>query len=73
MYRNAQAPENVSLQVHKGGFVAVVGLNGAGKTTLFNAVSGLIPCRRHSPRRPRPLRNRTTAMIAPSGRASLAA
>jgi ABC-type Mn2+/Zn2+ transport system ATPase subunit len=41
--RKAQALENVSLHVHKGGFVAVVGPNGAGKATLFNAVSGLIP------------------------------
>jgi branched-chain amino acid transport system ATP-binding protein len=43
MYGKARVLESVSLQVHKGGFVAVVGLNGAGKTTLFNAVSGLIP------------------------------
>ena len=53
VYGKAQALEDVSLHVHQGEFVAVVGLNGAGKTTLFNAVSGLDPlCRRHSPRRP---------------------
>ena len=43
VYGKAQALENVSLHVHQGEFVAVVGLNGAGKTTLFNAISGLIP------------------------------
>ena len=43
VYGKAQALENVSLHVHQGEFVAIVGLNGAGKTTLFNAVSGLVP------------------------------
>ena len=33
----------MSLHVHEGEFVSVVGLNGAGKTTLFNAISGLVP------------------------------
>ncbi|HEY4924439.1 MAG TPA: ATP-binding cassette domain-containing protein, partial [Roseiarcus sp.] len=33
-YGKAQALENVSLHVHQGEFVSVVGLNGAGKTTL---------------------------------------
>ncbi len=42
-YGKAQALENVSLHVHAGEFVSVVGLNGAGKTTLFNAISGLLP------------------------------
>jgi branched-chain amino acid transport system ATP-binding protein len=42
-YGKAQALENVSLHVHQGEFVSVVGLNGAGKTTLFNAISGLLP------------------------------
>ena len=42
-YDRAQALEKVSLHVHRGEFVAVVGLNGAGKTTLFNAISGLVP------------------------------
>ena len=38
-----------SLHVHRGEFVAVVGLNGAGKTTLFNAVSGLAAVFRRHP------------------------
>ncbi len=43
LYGKAQALEQVSLEVHAGEFVSVVGLNGAGKTTLFNAISGLVP------------------------------
>jgi branched-chain amino acid transport system ATP-binding protein len=40
LYGKAQALDNVSLHVHEGEFVSVVGLNGAGKTTLFNAITG---------------------------------
>jgi ABC-type branched-subunit amino acid transport system ATPase component len=43
LYGKAQALDNVSIHVHPGEFVSVVGLNGAGKTTLFNAISGLVP------------------------------
>ncbi len=42
LYGKAQALQDVSLHVHEGEFVSVVGLNGAGKTTLFNAISGLV-------------------------------
>jgi branched-chain amino acid transport system ATP-binding protein len=42
-YGKAQALDNVSIHVHHGEFVSVVGLNGAGKTTLFNAISGFLP------------------------------
>ncbi|HQT89245.1 MAG TPA: ATP-binding cassette domain-containing protein [Acidiphilium sp.] len=42
-YGKAQALDDVSIRVHQGEFVSVVGLNGAGKTSLFNAMSGLIP------------------------------
>jgi branched-chain amino acid transport system ATP-binding protein len=43
LYGKAVALQDVSLHVHEGEFVSVVGLNGAGKTTLFNAISGLVP------------------------------
>ena len=42
-YGKAQALQKVSVHVHAGEFVSIVGLNGAGKTTLFNAISGLVP------------------------------
>lgn len=35
-----QALNNVSLDVHDGDFVTVIGSNGAGKTTLYNAITG---------------------------------
>jgi branched-chain amino acid transport system ATP-binding protein len=43
LYGKARALDDVSIDVHEGEFVSVVGLNGAGKTTLFNAISGLVP------------------------------
>ncbi len=42
-YGKAQALDGVSIHVHRGEFVSVVGLNGAGKTTLFNTISGFLP------------------------------
>ena len=41
-YNGAMALNNVSINVKKGEFVAVVGPNGAGKTTLLKAISGLL-------------------------------
>ncbi len=41
-YNGAMALNNVSVNVNKGEFVAVVGPNGAGKTTLLKAISGLL-------------------------------
>ena len=80
LYGKAQALEDVSIHVHEGEFVSVVGLNGAGKTTLFNAISGLVPlCRRHrldgQPARaacPAP-RSRATASCSARRRASCSA
>jgi branched-chain amino acid transport system ATP-binding protein len=66
-YGKAQALEKVSIHVHKGEFVAVVGLNGAGKTTLFNAISGLLPWSGEIRREGRALRGKTPAAIARGG------
>ena len=67
LYGKAQALEDVSLHVHKGEFVAVVGLNGAGKTTLFNAVSGLVGYAGEIRREGKTLRGQSAATIAREG------
>jgi ABC-type branched-subunit amino acid transport system ATPase component len=67
LYGKAQALDGVSLHVHEGEFVSVVGLNGAGKTTLFNAISGLVPYSGEVRWHGAPLRGRTAAAIARSG------
>jgi branched-chain amino acid transport system ATP-binding protein len=41
-YGGLRALSDVSLEVERGRFVAVVGPNGAGKTTLFKAISGTV-------------------------------
>ncbi|MBV8795059.1 MAG: ATP-binding cassette domain-containing protein [Hyphomicrobiales bacterium] len=66
-YDKAQVLENVSLHVHEGEFVAIVGLNGAGKTTLFNAISGLVPYAGAIRRKGRSLGGQTAATIAREG------
>jgi branched-chain amino acid transport system ATP-binding protein len=66
-YGKAQALEDVSIHVHAGEFVSVVGLNGAGKTTLFNAISGLLPYSGEIRREGKPLRGRSAAAIARGG------
>ena len=67
LYGKAQALQNVSLHVHEGEFVSVVGLNGAGKTTLFNAISGLVPHAGDILWAGGPLRGTTPAAIARGG------
>jgi branched-chain amino acid transport system ATP-binding protein len=66
-YGKAQALEKVSIHVHAGEFVSVVGLNGAGKTTLFNAISGLLPYTGEIRRQGASLRGQTAATIARKG------
>src|SRR6185437_2622830 len=66
-YGKAQALENVSIHVHQGEFVSVVGLNGAGKTTLFNAISGMLPYSGETRREGSVLRGLTPAAIARRG------
>jgi branched-chain amino acid transport system ATP-binding protein len=41
-YGRIQALHGVSLQVHKGEIVTLIGANGAGKTTILKTVSGLL-------------------------------
>jgi branched-chain amino acid transport system ATP-binding protein len=66
-YGKAQALENVSVHVHAGEFVSVVGLNGAGKTTLFNTISGLLNYVGDIRREGGSLRGQTAATIARNG------
>ena len=41
-YGKAAALRGISLEVHEGEIVTLIGANGAGKTTTLNAVSGLL-------------------------------
>jgi branched-chain amino acid transport system ATP-binding protein len=66
-YGKAQALEDVSIHVHAGEFVSVVGLNGAGKTTLFNAISGLLPYSGEIRCRGVPMRGLSAAVVARNG------
>lgn len=40
-YGNIHAVQDVSLEVHEGEIVSLIGANGAGKTTILQAISGL--------------------------------
>ncbi len=66
-YGKAQALECVSLHVHEGEFVSVIGINGAGKTTLFNAISGFVPHSGDILWANTPLRGKSAAAIARGG------
>ncbi len=63
-YGKAQALQNVSIHIHEGEFVSIVGLNGAGKTTLFNTISGLLPYSGEIVRGGEKLRGTSAARIA---------
>ena len=43
-YADLQVLHGVSLEVHEGEVVAIVGANGAGKSTTIDAISGLVAC-----------------------------
>ena len=47
-YGDLKALKDISFQVKKGEFVALVGSNGAGKTTLMNTIMGLLKPRKGS-------------------------
>jgi branched-chain amino acid transport system ATP-binding protein len=66
-YGKAQALEDVSIHIHAGEFVSVVGLNGAGKTTLFNTISGFLPYTGDIRREGVALRGQTAATLARNG------
>jgi len=44
-YAAITALHGVSLQIHQGDIVTLIGANGAGKTTTLKAISGLLKCR----------------------------
>ena len=41
-YGEKNVLHNISLNVHKGELVCLLGVSGIGKTTLFNIISGLL-------------------------------
>lgn len=44
-YGNIQALREVSLTIHSGEIVTLIGANGAGKSTTLMSISGIVPCR----------------------------
>jgi branched-chain amino acid transport system ATP-binding protein len=44
-YGNVQALRDVSLTIHQGEIITLIGANGAGKSTTLMTISGIVPCR----------------------------
>ena len=44
VYYPTVAVDDISISLHKGDILALVGANGAGKSTLIKALSGVVPC-----------------------------
>ena len=44
-YGNVHALRDVSLTIHKGEIITLIGANGAGKSTTLMAISGIVACR----------------------------
>ena len=47
-YGDAQALDEVSLEIPQGAIVAIVGANGAGKTSLIRTIGGMVKPKRGS-------------------------
>jgi branched-chain amino acid transport system ATP-binding protein len=66
-YGGVQAVRGVSLNVHAGQVVGLVGANGAGKTSILNAVTGLVPRTGHVSFDGKHFEHLSTAEIVRSG------
>ena len=44
-YGNILALKDISLEIHQGEIITLIGANGAGKSTRLMAISGVVPCR----------------------------